>query len=345
MVRGRSSGIVGGSSGGQEPQASEQLSRGAGPWGQAGSFHTPLLHSDIARALVALFGMALAFSGTWPVPRISSGGAPRILALALPGASVALLLLAALVLTVALLFSVLPQPHRKDPDDFEREPPPSPRLSPGAIAVTFAVLLASLGAVMWVVFFLRPQQEVAPGAGPLVAATLHHQAAPSATRAVLHAPIAGWSVTVVLGLLAVGAIAFALWLISNNHWMLLRRPRRRQRVSGLAAALDAATGSAVEDLINDPDPRRAVIACYRRCERAVAEQRHPRYPWQTPREFIAAAMGALKLPAGAVGTLLGVFERARFGEVAMHGSDRDTALRAVATIRAALADRKAHDTG
>ena len=56
-------------------------------------------------------------------------------------------------------------------------------------------------------------------------------------------------------------------------------------------------------------------------------------------------MDALRLPAAAVGTLLGVFERARFGDVAMRGSDRETALRALAAIRAALADRGAHDAG
>jgi hypothetical protein len=304
-----------------------------------------VFHPGAITTAVAVFGMALAFSGTWPAPRAAIGGAPRVLMLDLPGALLALLLLAGVVLGAALLFSLLPQPRRKDPDDFELEPPPPPRLSPGVIAAMFALLLASLGAVVWIVFFLGRQREAASGARLPPAPALPHEIAPAVARAVLHAPAASWGVTVVLALLAIGAIGFALWLISENRRILLRRPPRRRSLSRLAEALDAATGSAIEDLINDSDPGRAVIACYRRCECAVAEQRRPRYPWQTPREFIAAAMDALRLPAGAVGTLLGVFERARFGDVAMRGSDRETALRALAAIRAALADRGAHDAG
>ncbi len=62
----------------------------------------------LTAAAVAVLGMALAFGGTWPAPHASVGGAPRLLALHLPGGLLGLLVLAGAALGLTLLFSLAP---------------------------------------------------------------------------------------------------------------------------------------------------------------------------------------------------------------------------------------------
>jgi len=144
--------------------------------------------------------------------------------------------------------------------------------------------------------------------------------------------------------LTLAALAFAAWMAAETRWQLIgfgRRPRRR---GSLAAAIAAAADAGLAELADERDPRRAVIACYRRCEGAIAAVAHRRYPWQTPREYLAAALAPLSLPAIPVTTLLRIFERARFGDGPVNASDRDAATTALEKIRAALKDRGAHGT-
>jgi hypothetical protein len=151
-----------------------------------------------------------------------------------------------------------------------------------------------------------------------------------------------WSLTLILGILAVIVIGCALLVALANEpwttvadWFRFRRRRRTALVRDLATAVSAG----MRDLVEGDDPRRAVIACYRRCEATLASRRRQRYPSETPREFVADALAALQLPPGAIRSLLGVFERARFSNLAITSADRDTALTALAEIRSALQEQ------
>jgi hypothetical protein len=155
----------------------------------------------------------------------------------------------------------------------------------------------------------------------------------------LDVPAVDVGVTVVLLVLAVVVAGFALLALSASapwadiaRWFRIRRGERPHPPQELAAAISAG----MRDLEFGDDPRSAVIACYRRCEAALAAQRRRRYLSETPREFMRGALAALVLPANAVRALLLVFERARFSDLAVTEADRSVALGALGEIRSAL---------
>jgi hypothetical protein len=92
----------------------------------------------------------------------------------------------------------------------------------------------------------------------------------------------------------------------------------------------------VEDLRSEPDARRAIVRCYARFERAVADSGVERKPWSTPMEFMREALRRLPLPRTAVPTLTGLFELARFSHHPLGPSERDQALEALDEIKTAI---------
>jgi len=100
----------------------------------------------------------------------------------------------------------------------------------------------------------------------------------------------------------------------------------------LAAAVD----ESLEDLVAEMDPRPAIIRCYRRFEQVLARSNVARAPWQTPVEFMRAALGRLPLPGEATERLTRLFELARFSEEPLGPADRDAARAALGLIRESL---------
>jgi len=105
---------------------------------------------------------------------------------------------------------------------------------------------------------------------------------------------------------------------------------------GEAEALLEVVDDGLDDLADEPDPRAAIIAAYRRFERASARARVPRAPWHTPGEFMREAQRHLPIPAAAVERLTRLFELARFSDHPVHARDRDLARGCLEDIRAAL---------
>ncbi len=295
-----------------------------------------------AALLAVLFGLFLAFAGTWPAG--NGPGAPgRILALDVPQWLAGALVIAACAASLSILVSLVPARRRKDPDEFTMEPPPLPE--GGRIAMLALLALLAIGAALaaWLL------SEMVRHGSPVTVGAAHSglAASPSAPlpseRQRIGLPAANLVLDVVLAAVAFAAFAFALVMLANKSWDFLGFGRRR-RHPRLAGAIAEALDAGAADLADDSDPRRAVIACYRRCESAIATVEHRRYPWQTPREYVQAALRALHLPAGAVASLLEIFERARFSELPIMARHRDAALAALGAIRAALEERSAHGT-
>jgi hypothetical protein len=133
-------------------------------------------------------------------------------------------------------------------------------------------------------------------------------------------------------LLAATALFLAVWLVFGERlsdWW-------RSRAGTVPGPLEAAVAQSLDELRLDPDPRRAIIGCYRRFEHALARSRVPRAPWQTPLEFLRAALERLPLPADSVRALTQLFERARFSDEALGEADREAALEALLAIQASL---------
>ena len=169
------------------------------------------------------------------------------------------------------------------------------------------------------------------GAGSAVAPTLPQ-----------HAPVAPPVVTWTFGVLALvaglGALALALWVAFGDRlaqWW--EGASSDLPLSPLAEAVE----ESLQDLRAEPDARRAIIRCYARFERVAADAGVERKPWHTPMEFMREALPRLPVPRGAVPTLTGLFELARFSHRALGSRERDRALNALDEIKAATEEGRA----
>ena len=109
--------------------------------------------------------------------------------------------------------------------------------------------------------------------------------------------------------------------------------RRGLRPALPAAPLGTAVDESLEDLRAEGDPRRAIVRCYARFERAAADSGLERRPWLTPTEFMREVLARLSLPRAAVPTLTGLFELARFSHHPLGPAERDRAVDALHEIR------------
>lgn len=104
---------------------------------------------------------------------------------------------------------------------------------------------------------------------------------------------------------------------------------RRAAPEVLAAALD----ESLDDLRNDPDLRRAIIAAYARMETALAAAGLPRHEAETPFEYLERALLSVDASARAVHRLTDLFEWARFSHHEPEPWMRDEAVDALIAVR------------
>jgi hypothetical protein len=104
----------------------------------------------------------------------------------------------------------------------------------------------------------------------------------------------------------------------------------RRRLTDELAALSA-------DLDETGDAREAVIACYVRMERALAEAGSPRRPSESPLELLSRVLGEQDVPEPDVRRLTDLFTEARFSDHPVTGEMRDAARRSLRGIADALA--------
>jgi uncharacterized membrane protein YhaH (DUF805 family) len=131
---------------------------------------------------------------------------------------------------------------------------------------------------------------------------------------------------IVLSLLLVLAVAV---LIAVKRSRPDRRPASEIAPEVLAAALD----ESLDDLRNDADLRRAIIAAYARMETALAAAGIPRRPAEAPLEYVERALLSLDTSAEAVRRLTDLFEWARFSHHEPEPSMRDEAVDALVAVR------------
>jgi hypothetical protein len=108
------------------------------------------------------------------------------------------------------------------------------------------------------------------------------------------------------------------------------------REAELAAALDEVLADSLDDLRNDPDPRRAVIRAYARMEQTFAAYGVPRDESEAPLEYMARALATLSVSISAVRRLTQLFSRAKFSPHEVDGGMKDDAIEALVGLRAEL---------
>jgi len=299
------------------------------------------LSVSVRRYLLAAVGMVVAVAASWRPGLLPAKAVGYRLELHLPGWILAALAVALCAACLAISSSLLASPRRKDPEDFEFEPPPPPRLSPAFFVLLFLFMAIAAACAFFLLQMVQVQHAMrtvgttlglhAPGSRPA--------APPAQPHGAIHAAMADWGLTLTIAVLAAIIIGFAsLVIVANQPWYtFMEWFRRHRRRKILIADLRSAVSGGIQDLEIGNDPRRAVIACYRRCETVIAARRRRRYAAETPREFVADALATLELPVEAAQSLLNVFERARYSDISITRADRDTALQALNEIRSALA--------
>jgi hypothetical protein len=102
------------------------------------------------------------------------------------------------------------------------------------------------------------------------------------------------------------------------------------REQTVAEDFAASIGGAIDDLENEPDARRAVIAAYARMENVLARNGLKRRPSETPVEYLRRILLGLTSRGDSVSRLTSLFEQAKFSR---HEIDVSMKLDAIGALR------------
>ena len=89
-------------------------------------------------------------------------------------------------------------------------------------------------------------------------------------------------------------------------------------------------------LVEEGEPRNAIVACWHRFEQQAVRAGVVRRPWQTTGEFVLEALDLVGADRGAVAALADLYREARFSDHPMTEQHRRTALAALDTIHGSL---------
>ena len=135
-----------------------------------------------------------------------------------------------------------------------------------------------------------------------------------------------WGEVIVVVVLVVAA---AVFLLATRTTRRPPRPWRLRSQEAVSLALD----ESLDDLRNEPDLRRAIIAAYARMEHALAQAGTPRLPAEAPLEYLQRALHELDTSAPAVRRLTDLFEWAKFSQHEPEPHMRDEAIDALVAVR------------
>ena len=109
--------------------------------------------------------------------------------------------------------------------------------------------------------------------------------------------------------------------------MLLRNAHEPGLPDDPAEAVAAILDDTLDDLRNEQDPRKAVVAAYARMERALALHGLPRHRSEAPAEFLERALEELSASASSASRLTRLFEWARFSDHPVEPEMKKEAIR------------------
>jgi len=141
-----------------------------------------------------------------------------------------------------------------------------------------------------------------------------------------HTPNFNWYI-------AAGVFA-AIFGISLTALIASQR-RRSKLVREITAAQEllAMLDETLDDLRNEADPRKAVIAAYARMEKILAGHGLGRRASEAPLEYLQRVLIDLRVSEDAVTKLTSLFERAKFSEHAIGPEDKGEAIDALVDLR------------
>jgi Domain of unknown function (DUF4129) len=136
-----------------------------------------------------------------------------------------------------------------------------------------------------------------------------------------------------LGLFIVLIAGTAVLLAATRRSKPMPRPWRLGRKQEVSLAID----ESIDDLRNDPNLRRAIVAAYARMEHALGRAGLPRHPAEAPFEYVERALRSLDTSTDSIRRLTALFERAKFSQHEPEPEMRDEAIDALVAVRDELA--------
>ena len=129
--------------------------------------------------------------------------------------------------------------------------------------------------------------------------------------------------------------AFVVALIGSAYAarLLMRNAHDPDSADDPAAAVAAILEDTLEDLRDERDPRRAVVAAYARMERALAAHGLPRQRSEAPAEYLERALEELSASASSAARLTRLFEWARFSDHPVEPGMKAEAIQALEAVR------------
>jgi hypothetical protein len=187
---------------------------------------------------------------------------------------------------------------------------------------------AAIAAILLHTGFLKRLQKAA-GQHPLKQQGAQTQAQ-RATPRNLRNPNLRWDEIGVFVVLIAGT---AVVLIARRKTKRTPRPWRLGRNEEVSLAID----ESIDDLRNDPNLRRAIVAAYARMEYALGRAGLPRHPAEAPFEYVEHALVSLDTSSASVRRLTALFESAKFSQHEPEPEMRDEAIDALMAVRDELA--------
>lgn len=283
-------------------------------------------------AFLLVFAVALGSSRSLaaPGPRGPARSAPDIAG----DLALALAVLVAMVLA-GLGYALWSGRRRRRDDEQERiEQLPVPWWQRSLVLV--AALLFGAGAVTAAAVTMSRVGSSAGARGPGLGATGSPAAsppgAPMPASPAGGGPVHWWfwaSLVVAVVVVAAAGLAFVVW-----------RDRGRGAAAGTLRRAPRPLPEMIEESVaeieRESDPRRAVIRAYVGMEQALARHGVGRHAFEAPQEYLARALGVIRVSGQSGERLTGLFQRARFSEHPVSGTMKQEAIAALAAIRAEL---------
>jgi Domain of unknown function (DUF4129) len=130
-----------------------------------------------------------------------------------------------------------------------------------------------------------------------------------------------------------GAFIVALAGSAYAARMLLRTAHEPGLPDDPAEAVAAILDDTLDDLRNEQDPRKAVVAAYARMEHALALHGLPRHRSEAPAEYLERALEELSASASSASRLTRLFEWARFSDHPVEPEMKEEAISALEAVR------------
>ena len=156
-------------------------------------------------------------------------------------------------------------------------------------------------------------------------------APPSATtaKAKPYDPHFQWLPMLVLGSIVIG-IGGSMVLLTY------RRRRDEEDPDAMRVTVAEVLEETLDDLMREPDPRKAVIEAYARMERTLAARGFPREEHEAPGEYLERILEVAGGSGHSVRRITKLFERARFSEHDIDQAMKEDAIESLTGLRAEL---------